>query len=249
MTRILLILAVSLLGACSTYRPVPTDAEHKSFRSYVTEQMIEDGKTTYEIPHAAKALSKYVSASLLALRERASRSWNNSDLTTAGGVGAVIGGVADKTGLLNMGLFTAGVGITASTRYKLEQQIDLTLSQFSRLTCMQGRVGMLTPEMLRLVRTSGDQGAIEAMFSAPEDIIRNAEHVQNAHLVALYALKPTAPTKAELTGYFERYKSVEAAATSAGVMLRAAKVSAETEAATKLMRVFAVELEACGKLS
>lgn len=246
---LLLMLTTVLLGACSTYRPIPTDAEHKPFRSYMTDQMLEDGKTSYEIQHAIKALSKYVNLSLHVLQNRASLAWNNSDVTTAGGVGAVIGGIADKTGLLNTGLFIAGASITASTRYKLDQQIDLTLGQFSRLSCMQGRVGMLTPELLRLVRTSGDQGAIDALNSAPEDIIRNVEHVQNAHLVALYSLKPAAPSKAELAGYFERYKTVEEAATIASNARRAAGATAETVAATKLMRSFSVELEACAKLS
>jgi len=242
-------LLISLvLGGCSTYRPIPTDAEHKPFRAYVTEEMKADSKTAYEIPHAVRALSAYMAVAIGALRDRADRSWSTSDLTTIGGSAAVVGGIADKTGLLNSGLFLAGMGLSTSTRFKQDQQVDLSLATFNRLSCMHGRLGMLTPEALRLARTSGDQGAIDAISSAPEDVIRNVEHVQHTHLSGFYALRASTPSKTDLVDYFGRYNAVQAAAATAGAGVRATR-SAESEAAAKLVRTLAVELEACAKLS
>jgi hypothetical protein len=237
-----------LLSGCSTYRPIPTEAEHKPFRTYVTEEMRADNKTAYEIPHAVKALSTYMTVAIGALRDRADRSWITSDLTTVGGTAAVLGGIADKTALLNSGLFLAGMGLSTSTRFKQDQQVDLSLATFNRLSCMHGRLGMLSPETLRLARTSGDQGAVDAISSAPEDVIRNVEHVQHTHLSGLYALKASTPSKTDLVDYFGRYNAAQAAAAAAGAGVRATR-SAESEAAAKLVRTLGVELEACAKLT
>ncbi|WP_298210780.1 hypothetical protein [Acidovorax sp.] len=247
--KIAFVLFISLtLCGCTTYRPIPTDAEHRPFRSYVTNEMQEDKKSTYDISHATRALSAYMAVTIGALRDRANRSWDTSDLTTVGGTAAVLGGVADKTGLLNSGLFLAGVGLSTSNRFKQEQQVDLSLATFNRLSCMHGRLGMLTPDALRLARTSGDQGAIDAISSAPEDVIRNVEYVQHTHLSGFYSLRASTPSKTDLVDYFGRYNAVQTAAAAAGASVRTAK-SPESEAAAKLLRTLAVELEACAKLS
>lgn len=240
MKRIFFLLVVLGLVGCSTYRPIPTDAEHKSFRTYVNEAMIADTKRAdSKLQHTKTALTNYIEVSLNSLKQRASRSWESADLTTAGGAAAVLGGIADKAGLLNTGLVVAGVGISNSSRYKQDQQVDITLAQFNKLNCMQGRVGMLTQETMNLA--SKDPAALGAIDSAPEDIIRYVEQVQNAHLAAMYALKANAPTKAELVEYFGRY----ATATNGGTARSG--VTPEELAASKTVRTLAVELEACAK--
>lgn len=246
MTRLLtLAIAAGLLTGCASYRPIPTDAEHTGFRTYVLDEMNADKKVMFEIAHTSRALSTYTSVIMGALRDRAGRSWDTSDAATVGAGGAVLGGLASKIGLLNTGMFVAGTAITSSTRYKQDQQVDLSLATANRLNCLHGRVGMLTPELLKLARTSGDQGAIDAMASAPEDIIRNVEIVQQSHLTSFYALKATVPSKAELLDVYGRYSNTQAAA---GVAAKAAKTP-ETEAAVKVVRTLAVELEACAKLA
>lgn len=247
MKRLLAItILAGLLTGCASYRPIPTEAEHKGFRTYVLEEMKADNKATFEIVHTSRALSRYSEVIMATLRERAGRSWDTSDAATVGAGGAVLGGLAGKIGLLNTGMFVAGTAITASTRYKQDQQVDLSLATANRLSCLHGRVGMLTPELLRLARTSGDQGAIDAMASAPEDIIRNVEVVQHSHLTSFYALKATVPSKAELLDVYGRYSNAQAAAGAAAA--KAAKTP-ETEAAVKVVRTLAVELEACAKLA
>lgn len=235
----------SLLSGCASYRPIPTSDEHKGFRMYVLEEMSADHKSTFEIAQTSRALSKYTGVIMGALRDRAGRSWDTSDTATVGAGAAVLGGLASQIGLLNTGMFVAGTAITNSTRYKQDQQVDLSLTTANRLSCLQGRVGMLTPELLRLARTSADQGAIDAMASAPEDIIRNVEFVQHSHLTSFYALKATVPSKAELLDIYGRYSNTQAAA---GAAAKAAK-TAESEAAVRVVRTLAVELEVCAKLA
>ena len=247
MNRILPIAALSLLTGCASYRPLPSEAEHIAFRDYVAKAMREEDKAALELTHVKKALAAYSAVTLNALRARASRSWDNSDVTTVGGAGAVLGGLADKTGLLNTGLFTAGLGLAGASRMKLDQQVDLTLATFRKLSCIGGRVGMLTPEVQRLARNSGDAVAIPALASAPEDAVRHVEQVQDAHLTSLYALKPSVPTRAELLDYFGRFSTAETAAGTAATA-RGPGRSAEIEAAVKLVRTFSVDLETCSKL-
>jgi hypothetical protein len=247
MHRILPVAALSLLTGCASYRPLPSEAEHIAFRDHVTKAMQEEGKAALELTHVKKALAAYSAVTLNALKTRASRSWDNSDITTVGGAGAVLGGLAEKTGLLNAGLFTAGLGLAGASRMKLDQQVDLTLATFRKLSCIGGRVGMLTPEVQRLARDSSDPVALSALASAPEDAVRWVEQVQDAHLTSLYALKPSVPTKAELLDYFGRFSTAQTAASTAATA-RSPGRSVETEAAIKLVRTFAVDLETCSKL-
>ena len=237
-----------LLIGCASYRPLPTNDEQIPFRDYVNDAMSKDSKTSYELRHVSTALQAFSKVTKKALSDRAARSWDNSDATTAGGIGAVIGGVADRTGLLNTGLVVAGLGLSGSTRYKLDQQVDLTLATSKKLNCISGRIGMVTPPVQQLIRTSGDQGAIDALSSAPEDAVRQIEQAQDAHISGLYAMKATVPTRAELVDYFGRFSGAQTAAGTAASAMRAASKSPEVEAAVKLIRTFSVELEACSKL-
>ncbi|WP_433860434.1 hypothetical protein [Pseudomonas thivervalensis] len=247
MKRIFLVAISLAVVGCARYQPIPTIAEHKPFHEYVTEAMIADNKSSHELRHVSTALATYSTLIVSSLRERASRAWGASNVTTAGGVGAVLGGLADQTGLLNTGLFTSGAGYILSSRAKFDQQVDVTLVTYRKLSCVGDQVGRLTPLVQRLVRTSGDQVAIDALASAPDDTVHYVGQIQDKHLISFYSMKPSVPTKEELIDYFARFTTVQASA-AAAVAGRRSPLPPETEAAVKMMKSFAVELEECSKL-
>ncbi|MDI1330899.1 hypothetical protein [Pseudomonas sp.] len=243
--KIILILLLSLNG-CSSYRPIPTEAEHMSFRSYVNKEMIDDKQTSYNLKHVDRALETYSNLLLNSLREKATNAWNVSNITTAGGAAAIIGGITEKTGLLNTGLGIAGLGFATSSQAKLDEQISLTLVAYKKLSCVKGYSGSLTEKLAQLVRTSGDQDAIAALASAPEDTIRSIINIQDDYLVSMYALKPSAPSSGDLTNFFDRLVELRTA-TTASLRGRKAQASPETEAAIKTIKGYKLQLEACNK--
>jgi hypothetical protein len=250
MKRALFVTAtVMFLAGCASYRPIPDAAEQKPFRTYVVDEARADGKGTIELAHTMRALSKYYDVVLQSLARRAGSSWDTSDVATAGGGAAVVGGLAHKLGLMNTGLFVAGTALAGTTRYKEDQQVDISLATADRLGCVSGRAAMLTPQFQQLVKSAHDAGAYDALMSAPEDIIRNVETIQHAHVTSLYALKATVPSRADLVDYFGRYAATSAGADDAGKAAKAASDTPEQQAAIKVMRTFAVELEACAKLT
>lgn len=244
-----LLQVIPFIVGCSSYRPIATDAEHVSFRTLAQEAARQDGKPV-NLGHVIKALEEYRKTVLGALRERSSNYWDTSDVTATGAVGAVLGGLADKRGLLNTGLGIAGLGLTTSTRYKQEQQIDITLATLTRLDCSYGRLTSITPEVATFVRLSQDVGAIDALDSAPENAIRSIEGILAAHLASIYALKPINLAKADFLDFFNRYASAQDAAAASAAAARSANTASaqQIEAAVKRVRTLSVELEACTKL-
>lgn len=243
--KIIITLLLSLAG-CSSYRPIPTEAEHMSFRGYVNKEMIDDKKTSYKLKHVDRALEIYSNLLLNSLRKKATNAWNVSSITTAGGTAAVIGGIANETGLLNTGLGLAGLGFATSSQSKLDEQINLILTAYKKFSCVKGFSGSLTEELAQLVRASGDQDAIAALDSAPEDTIQSSINIQNDYLVSMYSLKPSPPSSGDIASFFDRLVELRTSTTTS-LRGRKARASPETEAAIKTIKGYKLQLEACTK--
>lgn len=223
------------------------------FRALVNQK---SGPFPPSMRHTHEALEVFRTRILTALNSRFSKSWNISDFTAAGALIAVAGGITKETDVLNTGLVTAGIGLTADSRYAMTQQINFSLNTLSRLNCIYAKLAPVTPQFEELIRESSSNQAKTKLAALPETVIRQVEIIQQAHLERLYTLRPSEPDKATILEFFYRYSkesepdpSMKEALTGKGGESEDVAREAEINAAAKLVQKMALEVEACVKLS
>lgn len=113
------------------------------------------------------ALEKRIEATYQAGIAAAQRDWGSGDLVTAGGLMAVLGGLADKAGLVNTGAAAGLLGGTGRTRYQYPAQAQAYDSAVTAMSCVQTQVQLFNDKYRGLVLQYGDASERAAASDAP----------------------------------------------------------------------------------
>lgn len=172
-----------------------------------------------------RELVKYRDEVYARAAERSKLEWETSGFATYGGVAAVVGALADRTGLLNSGAGLAGFGLTQSARYRFAEQRQIYVVALGKLYCITGKVNSASDVAVALARGSSDPNAQDAALRFADKVVAAVDAVRVEYTNALFGLTPGVPSREELTALFNRYR-VPAVAVSGGDQQQQAKDAA-----------------------
>ena len=161
------------------------------------------------------------------------------------GWGAVIGALANQTGLLNTSAVVATLGLTNSSRYMFRQQTQIYVSALKRIACITGKVNSASDNTLSLAQGATDSVAREAAKNFVDTVVTSVDYVRTEYTNGLLGLTPTVPTREELLGFANTYRTTvpAGAAASTGSLDQAA-----ADAAGIAVKTLASEIQICSKL-
>lgn len=225
--RAYLVLGLLLaLTGCSTvtqrWAPIPSDDELESFSSRWERAQKAPAS---EVTAMQRELVKYRDELYARAAERSKLEWEASGFATYGGVAAVLGALADRTGLLNTGAGLAGFGLTQSTRFRFADQRQIYITALGKLYCITGKVNSASDVSVALARGSSDPNAQDAALRFSDKVVAAVDAVRIEYTNALFGLTPGVPSREELTALFNRYR-LPSVAVSGGDPLQQAKDAA-----------------------
>jgi hypothetical protein len=188
-------------------------------------------------------LVKYRDEIYVRALDRSKLEWESSGLTTYGGLAAVAGALADRTGLINTGAGLAAIGLTNSTRFRFHDQTQIYVVALKRLSCITGKVNSANDQMRALAVGASDQIAAAAARNFTNTVIAAVDFVRVEYTNGLLGMAPVVPTREELLALVNTYRPAAAIAAAAADADQAAK----DEAGTK-MKALSEEIQQCSKL-
>jgi hypothetical protein len=175
--------------------------------------------------------------------DRSELEWESSGVTTYGGLTAVAGALADRTGLMNAGAGLAAIGLTNSTRYRFHEQTQIYVAALKRLSCITGKVNSTNDHMRGLAVGANDLTAAAAARDFTKTVIASVEFVRTEYTNGLLGLAPATPTREELLGLLNTYRTAAGGAVAGADPNQPAK----DEAGVKL-KALLDEVQQCAKL-
>lgn len=198
--------ALALTGCASvssSWAPFPDTNELKSFSDRWNE-------TPHSIPSEVadmqKNLVKYRDEIYVRAVDRSKIEWETSGLITYGGVAAVAGALADRTGLMNIGAGLAAIGLTNSNRFRFHEQTQIYIVALKSLSCITGKVNSTNDQMRALAIGASDQTAAAAARGFTNNIIAAVDFVRVQYTNGLLGMAPTMPTREELLGLVNTFR-------------------------------------------
>jgi hypothetical protein len=189
-----LLLVVSVLYGCSTANrsPYPNldDKLLKPFASIADPTL--NPPSIDQIKKGVITLSTLTAAEI---KDTSGKRWGYASATTGGGVLAVLGQLADKTGLLNTGIAAIIGGTTLDGFFQPSAEINVHMNAFKMLNCVDGAIKSL------------DDGLVQAAQSAPaakanpldaNDVAQAIQNGLNRYVVMVYGRAPAALTKEQI---------------------------------------------------
>ena len=237
-------LTVTTLSGCSTignsWGPFP---EAKELTSFADRWAAAPKSGLHnEVADMQREIVKYRDEIYARALERSKLEWESSGLTTYGGLAAVVGGLADRTGLMNTGAGLAAVGLTNSNRFRFHDQTQIYVAALKRLACIVGKVNSANDQMRALAVGASDPVAASAARNLTNTVIASVDFVRTEYTNGLLGLAPTVPTREELLALVNTYRQpVPAAATADPAQ------PAKDEAGTKI-RGLSDEIQQCAKV-
>lgn len=243
LARLALLLVATLTGCASigsSWAPFPDTNELKSFsdRWNATPHSVPS-----EVAEMQRDLVKYRDEIYVRALDRSKLEWESSGLTTYGGLAAVAGALADRTGLINTGAGLAAIGLTNSTRFRFHDQTQIYVVALKRLSCITGKVNSANDQMRALAVGASDQIAAAAARNFTNTVIAAVDFVRVEYTNGLLGMAPVVPTREELLALVNTYRPAAAIAAAAADADQAAK----DEAGTK-MKALSEEIQQCSKL-
>lgn len=244
MKSLAILAATTVLTGCSTigsaWGPFPEAKELTSF----ADRWDVAPKTgiNSEVADMQRELVKYRDEIYARALERSKLEWDSSGLTTYGGLAAVVGALADRTGLMNVGAGLAAIGLTNSTRYRFHDQTQIYVVALKRLACITGKVNSTTDQMRGLAVGSSDPVAAAAARNYTATVIASVDFVRTEYTNGLLGLTPSVPTREELLALINTYRPVVAAPAGADP-----SQPAKDEAGVKV-KALSDEVQQCAKL-
>lgn len=238
------LLIASTLAGCSTiqstWAPFPGTNELKSFsdRWNATPHAVAS-----EVADMQRELVKYRDEIYVRALDRSKLEWDSSGFTTYGGLAAVVGALADRTGLLNTGAGLAAIGLTNSTRYRFHDQTQIYVVALKRLSCITGKANSTNDQMRALAAGASDQTAAAAARSLTNTVIAAVDFVRVEYTNGLLGLAPVIPTREELLALVNTYRP----AGGGGAAAADADQTAKDEAGAKV-KALSEEIQQCSKL-
>jgi len=137
--------------------------------------------------------------------------WESSGATTYGGLAAVVGGLADQTGLMNTGAGLAALGLTNSTRYRFSEQSQIYLTALKKVSCIIGKVNVMDDTTIALASRSSDPAAQSAASHFIEKVVASVDAVRAEYTNSLLGLAPVVPSREEMMALAIQYRPTDLA--------------------------------------
>ena len=238
------VIAAAALSGCATvsnsWTPFPQHGELMSFAD--RWKAAPHGGLQTEVAEMQRELVKYRDEIYVRAVDRSKLDWDASGMATYGGLAAVVGALADRTGLLNMGAGIAAIGLTNSKHYRFREQSQIYVAALKRLSCITGKVNSASDQMRILGVGSGDQSAAAASRNFINTVVASVDYVRAEYTNGLLGLTPSVPSREELLGLINTYRPTGAAPAAAD-----AQQQAKDEAGAK-MKALSDEVVQCSKL-
>ncbi len=218
----LALLALSLgLGACTTAPtsgqwPLPPDTLAKSFNPLTVKT--PPGK---EMEAIDTKLSAVLTSAAQEALDSGKRDWSSGDTVSAGGIMAVLGGLADKTGLLNTGAGLALFGGTAKARYQYDTQRKAYIRAEQAFSCVQTQVRRVNDLSRAIVLAKGVPDDKLLASKLPVLTIEAVNKVRRRLVNELNAIASDAPSRQDIESLATKYQEAKThgqALSGAGLM-------------------------------
>lgn len=200
--------AAALLGGCALVggglAPIPDAREFDSFGARL-------GAAT-RLSEFRAALGQTINEYQVRASEKRKMEWDSSGLTTYGGLLAVMGALADRTGLMNTGAGLAGVGLTTTSRYNFHQQAQVYYLALRKLTCVSSKVALIPDEVFSRAARSDDAGAAEVGRSALPMLIASVDGIRQEAVNGTLGIAPGNLSRDDLVNLFNTYRAPPAGA-------------------------------------
>jgi len=220
--------------------PMPSQQEllplSARFASATTSQTLQDFKD-----EMSRTIATYHGYAV----EKRKLEWGMSDATTYGGIAAVAGALADRTGLLNTGAGIAALGMINSSRYNFGQQSNIYINAAKGLSCIYAKVAPVPQSILDEAVLSDDTNAASIAKGAIAQMVTVADTIRTNANNELLGIKPTTLTRDELLVMVNSYRPA-ATANSAPIpgespLIQQRRIAGET------IKTLLAEVSACAK--
>jgi hypothetical protein len=193
----------SSLGSNSSWMPIPTMKEYAiSFKSRLEQKSLG---TVPSITILKTGLVDFIAEYHGYAVDKRKMEWDSSGFVTYGGIAAVLGALADKTGLLNSGAALAGLGLSNNNRYAFSQQSDVYMTAVKKLACINSKVALVPDHVFEDAKQTDDKVAADTASEAIANLIAAVDTVRIEAVNSLLAIKPSPPTRDELMALFKTY--------------------------------------------
>ena len=139
----------------------------------------------------------------------------------------------------------ATLGMTNSSRYMFHQQTQIYVSALKRLACITGKVNSASDNTLALAQGAGDSVARDAAKNFVDTVVASVDYVRTEYTNGLLGLTPTVPTREELLGFTNTYRTATTAGAAATL---GGPDQAAADAAGIAVKTLATEILICSKL-
>ncbi len=240
-----LLCGAALAGCAATPWPIPPDNVSQPFSSQVDKKK---GQTELAMSTVSEALDSYLENIRSVRRKKDGWSAGFSDTTFAGAMTAVAGGIASRTGLINIGAGVAALGLATDQHYAAEKQSNAYTKAEQRLICVQTHVMSVSDILLRTAQQSGDDELTAAGTRAPQVAIFAVDSVRADLLRELSGLRAAAPSMSDLNDFFTRYATAHQPVVGEKVVAMSGLTKEQTISNLTLVRSFQSDVNACIKL-
>jgi hypothetical protein len=149
------------------------------------------------------------------LNSAGAHDWSSGDATTAGGLMAVVGQIAEKVGLRNTGLGVAALAYTGRERFQFPEQRMAYVKASDAFTCLQQVVNQLSDREREIVLAVGQPAEQKAASNAPLVAVQGVEFARAKLERDLRAVSAAPPDRAALVAFAKRYAEQSEPAASA----------------------------------
>ncbi len=191
----------ALLSNYNNLAPIPSEKEFNTFSGRLPG--IASDKAT--ISDFKKELVTLIGEYHILASDRRKIEYDVTGITTFGGLGAVLGALADRTGLLNTGAAFAGLGLVTSSRYNFNQQSLIYFSAVRRLACINSKLAAIPDTVFVDAINSPDSNAADIAKGAVRQLASLVDTVRIETTNSMLGIAPGVPTREELLVMFKSY--------------------------------------------
>lgn len=200
------------LTSCATvsesWAPFPAPEELISFNDRWAIAQKTDSQNVFDLQRELVIYRDEIYKHALA---RNKLNWESSGATTYGGLAAVVGSLADQTGLMNTGAGLAALGLTNSTRYKFSEQGQIYVTALKKLSCIIGKVNVMDDVTIALAIRSSDPVAQSTASNFINKVVASVDAVRAEYTNSLLGLAPVTPSREEMMALANQYRSADLA--------------------------------------
>jgi len=201
----------AILSNADNLVPTPSVKEFDTFES----RLPGVSKDNASIADFQRQLVLYIGEYHRRASDRRKMEWDSSGMTAYGGLAAVAGALADKTGLMNTGAGLAGLGLATSARYNFSQQSQVYLTAVRRLACINSKLATIPNTVFDDAMNSPDANAAAMAKGAVRQMANTVDSIRIDANNGLLGIAPGVPSRDELLTMLKSYLPAAAAGAAA----------------------------------